>query len=152
MAMSSASLLLSRTPTSLRNPSSSLSSSNSVFFGHGMRNSYGKQNSSLVLQRRRSSHKRLNCRCLFGLGVPELAVIAGAVLLVFGPSKLPEVGKTIGKTFKGFQQAAKEFETELQKPSEDSVGLPEEEATAVNGSDKQDLESAEVDLPFLGEV
>ncbi|KAE8694665.1 Sec-independent protein translocase protein TatA [Hibiscus syriacus] len=36
----------------------------------------------------------------------ELVVIAGVAALVFGPKKLPEVGKTIGKTVKSFQQVA----------------------------------------------
>lgn len=52
---------------------------------------------------------------LFGLGVPELAVIAGVVALIYGPSKLPELGKGLGKTAKSFQTAAKEFEKELKE-------------------------------------
>jgi sec-independent protein translocase protein TatA len=47
--------------------------------------------------------------------VPELVVIAGVAALVFGPSKLPELGKGLGKTVKSFQTAAKEFETELKQ-------------------------------------
>ena len=39
--------------------------------------------------------------------MPELAVIAGVAALVFGPKKLPEVGKSIGKTVKSFQQVCK---------------------------------------------
>jgi len=46
----------------------------------------------------------LGCKCLFGLGVPELAVLAGVAALVFGPKQLPEIGRSIGKTVKSFQQ------------------------------------------------
>ena len=56
---------------------------------------------------------------LFGLGVPELAVIAGVVALIYGPSKLPELGKGLGKTAKSFQTAAKEFEKELKEELKD---------------------------------
>jgi TatA/E family protein of Tat protein translocase len=52
---------------------------------------------------------------LFGLGIPELAVIAGVAALIFGPSKLPELGKAAGETAKSFQNAAKEFNKELKK-------------------------------------
>jgi sec-independent protein translocase protein TatA len=43
---------------------------------------------------------------LFGLGLPELVVIGGVAALLFGPSKLPELGKSLGKTVKSFQAAA----------------------------------------------
>ncbi len=52
---------------------------------------------------------------LFGLGLPELVVIGGVTALLFGPSKLPELGKSLGKTVKSFQSAANEFNEELKK-------------------------------------
>ena len=35
---------------------------------------------------------------MFGLGVPELAVILGIGLVFFGPAKLPKLGKAVGET------------------------------------------------------
>ena len=52
---------------------------------------------------------------VFGVGLPEMAVICAVALLVFGPKRLPELGKTLGKTLKGFQSASKEFEREINK-------------------------------------
>ena len=86
---------------------------------------------------------------IFGVGLPEMAVIGAVALLVFGPKRLPELGRTLGKTLKGFQSASKEFEREINKamaepelhesasdsrlPSEPDVPLSSESA----GSDGQ---------------
>ncbi|XP_009610432.1 sec-independent protein translocase protein TATA, chloroplastic [Nicotiana tabacum] len=85
-----------------------------------------------------SAKKGFSCNCLFGLGVPELVVIAGVAALVFGPKQLPEVGRTIGRTVKSFQQAAKEFETELKKEPEASAEPPMEKAIEASQEEKQD--------------
>ena len=52
---------------------------------------------------------------IFGIGIPEIAVIVILALLIFGPKRLPQLGKTIGKTLKGLQTASKEFENEMNK-------------------------------------
>lgn len=52
---------------------------------------------------------------VFGVGLPEMAVIGAVALIVFGPKRLPELGRTLGKTLKGFQSASKEFEREINK-------------------------------------
>jgi sec-independent protein translocase protein TatA len=52
---------------------------------------------------------------IFGIGLPEMAVIAAIGLLVFGPKRLPELGRTLGRTLKGFQSASSNFEQEFRK-------------------------------------
>jgi sec-independent protein translocase protein TatA len=48
---------------------------------------------------------------MFGsLGAPEILVIAVVALIVFGPSKLPEFGKSLGEAIKGFKKAINESE------------------------------------------
>ena len=65
---------------------------------------------------------------VFGVGLPELAVIAAIGLLVFGPKRLPELGKTLGRTLKGFQSASSEFEKEFRK----AVDTVETEVTSTS--------------------
>ncbi len=55
---------------------------------------------------------------IFGIGLPEMALIMTVALLVFGPKKLPEIGRSLGKAIKGFQDASKEFEAEFKKETD----------------------------------
>lgn len=56
---------------------------------------------------------------MFGLGWPEVGVIAIAALLVFGPKKIPELGGALGKTLRGFKE-------ELKNPSQESEDTSEQ--------------------------
>jgi sec-independent protein translocase protein TatA len=64
---------------------------------------------------------------IFGIGLPEMALIFILALLVFGPKKLPEIGKTLGKTIRGFQDASKEFEQEFKRAAESIEEVVKEE-------------------------
>lgn len=55
---------------------------------------------------------------IFGIGLPEMGLIMLVALLVFGPKKLPEIGRSLGKAMKGFQDASKEFENEFKKEAD----------------------------------
>ncbi len=67
---------------------------------------------------------------VFGIGLPEIAVIAALALLIFGPKRLPELGRTLGKTLKGFQSASSEFEREIQKAMSEPESKESEEVTS----------------------
>jgi len=41
---------------------------------------------------------------MFGIGLPELIVIMVVALVVFGPSRLPEIGSALGKGIRDFKK------------------------------------------------
>ena len=43
-----------------------------------------------------------------GIGIPELLIILAIIILIFGASRLPEIGRGIGKGIKNFKDATKE--------------------------------------------
>jgi sec-independent protein translocase protein TatA len=53
---------------------------------------------------------------MFNLGLPELLMIGAAGLLLFGPKRLPELGKSLGKGIRDFKKALDGNEDENQQP------------------------------------
>jgi sec-independent protein translocase protein TatA len=53
---------------------------------------------------------------MFGpLGVPEMLMIFFVALIVFGPRKLPELGRTLGKALGEFKKATDELKTTIER-------------------------------------
>ena len=49
------------------------------------------------------------------IGIPGMILILIIVLIIFGPSKLPEIGKAFGRTLKEFKSATKDLIDEEEK-------------------------------------
>jgi sec-independent protein translocase protein TatA len=60
---------------------------------------------------------------LFGLGLPEVAVIAGVGILIFGPSKIASMGKDLG----GIAGSVKKATSEFQEAMSDSLAEADRE-------------------------
>ena len=57
---------------------------------------------------------------LFSLGMPEIVLIALAILLIFGGKKIPELMRGLGKGVSEFKKGVKDVENEITKdPSEE---------------------------------
>ena len=52
------------------------------------------------------------------LGLPELLIIMGIVLLLFGARKLPELGRSLGQAIRQFQDAMKGKDEDGKQPPE----------------------------------
>jgi sec-independent protein translocase protein TatA len=66
---------------------------------------------------------------IFGMGLPEIMLIMVIALLIFGPKKLPEMGRSLGKAIRGFQDASNEFQNEFKREAaqlEESVKMKAE--------------------------
>lgn len=54
-----------------------------------------------------------------GIGGMEILVILGIALIVFGPKKLPEMGRSLGKAIREFKSAGNELQEELTKAADE---------------------------------
>ena len=53
---------------------------------------------------------------MFGsIGMPELVIILVIALIIFGPRKLPELGKSLGRSINEFKKASTELQNTLEK-------------------------------------
>jgi sec-independent protein translocase protein TatA len=66
------------------------------------------------------------------IGFPEIMIIFLIALLVFGPKKLPELGKSLGKGLKEFRRATDDLKSTWQEQMKDVEKSVEEVKTTVN--------------------
>ncbi len=51
-----------------------------------------------------------------GLGFPEMVVVLIIALVIFGPSRLPQLGESLGKAIRGFKEGLKDNPSENASP------------------------------------
>ena len=56
---------------------------------------------------------------MFDVGAQEIILILVIALVVFGPKKLPEIGRTLGRTLQEFKRASNELMAAVQEPLKD---------------------------------
>ena len=84
---------------------------------------------------------------IFGIGLPEMILIMLVALLIFGPKKLPEIGRSVGKAIKGFQDASREFESEFKREAdriEQTPSTPSSESASPTATRPQSDEAEAV--------
>jgi sec-independent protein translocase protein TatA len=52
---------------------------------------------------------------LGSIGMPELIIIFVIALIIFGPRKLPELGRSLGKSINEFKKASNELKSTLEE-------------------------------------
>jgi len=64
---------------------------------------------------------------MFGsIGMPELIIILTLALIIFGPRKLPELGRSLGKSLGEFKRAS----NELRNTLDEEIRIEEEQTSA----------------------
>ena len=71
------------------------------------------------------------------VSVQSLGIVLLIALVVFGPSKLPEIGKALGKSIKEFKSSAAEDETPAQQQMTNVTEQPKELPPKINETTKQ---------------
>jgi TatA/E family protein of Tat protein translocase len=74
------------------------------------------------------------------LGMPELIIILVIALIIFGPRKLPELGRSLGKSIGEFRKASNELkstleeEIRLEEQKEQRAKMEAEQASAISAA------------------
>ena len=61
---------------------------------------------------------------MFNIGPTELIIILVLALIVFGPQRLPEIGRSIGRSLREFRRASDEIRGEIERDLDDEQARP----------------------------
>ena len=103
------------------------------------------------------SHRALEV-CVFGIGEGELAIIVVFGFLLFGPDKLPQMGRTIGRAIRQFRETQEKMtavvQSEIIDPVSEAASAPvkPKKAAATDGDSDADEDAAETAAPAKKET
>lgn len=103
------------------------------------------------------SHRALEV-CVFGIGEGELAIIVVFGFLLFGPDKLPQMGRTIGRAIRQFRETQEKMtavvQSEIIDPVSEAASAPvkPKKAAAVDDDSDVDEDAAETAAPAKKET
>lgn len=97
------------------------------------------------------SHRALEV-CVFGIGEGELAIIVVFGFLLFGPDKLPQMGRTIGRAIRQFRETQEKMtavvQSEIIDPVSEAASAPvKPKKAAVDDDSDADEDAAETAAP-----
>ena len=98
------------------------------------------------------SHRALEV-CVFGIGEGELAIIVVFGFLLFGPDKLPQMGRTIGRAIRQFRETQEKMtavvQSEIIDPVSEAASAPvkPKKAAATDDDSDADEDAAETAAP-----
>ncbi|RGT00583.1 hypothetical protein DWX55_10280 [Collinsella sp. AF19-7AC] len=103
------------------------------------------------------SHRALEV-CVFGIGEGELAIIVVFGFLLFGPDKLPQMGRTIGRAIRQFRETQEKMtavvQSEIIDPVSEAASAPvkPKKAAATDDDSDADEEAVETAAPAKKET
>ena len=103
------------------------------------------------------SHRALEV-CVFGIGEGELAIIVVFGFLLFGPDKLPQMGRTIGRAIRQFRETQEKMtavvQSEIIDPVSEAASAPvkPKKAAATDDDSDADEDAAETSAPAKKET
>ena len=103
------------------------------------------------------SHRALEV-CVFGIGEGELAIIVVFGFLLFGPDKLPQMGRTIGRAIRQFRETQEKMtavvQSEIIDPVSEAASAPvkPKKAAVTDDDSDADEDAAETAAPAKKET